>query len=112
MTSPRLLQVIACRSEVDYLLAPTRPAHRGHNCAACGVAVVATEDGEARIRRGEIDATLCNSCAFEYAKLVQQRGKLAGVVMGTAAAEQVASGNRSRIAEWLRNYAAAGEKGD
>jgi transcription elongation factor Elf1 len=81
--SDELHGVVICRSAAEPL---TRAATmRGYRCKICTKALQVSPNGVAQIARG--GTPLCNRCGFEYAKAVEERGQLGGIVLSPDATD-------------------------
>ena len=93
-------RVMICRSVKDGL----KPrARTGYECSICQEALQLTPDGFAMLQSHPASTLFCNECGFLYVTMAGDG--IEHTEMSSEAKSQLAEGNRSPLAGWVRKRA-------
>lgn len=98
--SEELNRVIICRSAKESL----KPGARiGYECCMCQEALQLTPGGFGTLLAYPGSRLFCNDCGLLYVQLAEDEIKR--TEMSPAAKSQLAAGNKSPLARWVRKHA-------
>jgi hypothetical protein len=96
-------RVIICRGVKDGM----KPGSRaGYECAICAEPLQVTSGGLGMLEQYPRSTLLCTECGLLYVHLAEDSGHgIARIEMSPQAKSQLAAGNKSPLARWIRKRA-------
>lgn len=95
-------RVIICRIVKDGL---TPGAQIGYPCSICQEPLQVTSGGLGTLRQYPGSTLVCNECGLLYVTIAESADKIARTELSPEAKSQLAAGNKSPLARWLRKRA-------
>jgi hypothetical protein len=95
-------RVIICRGVKDGM---TPGAQAGYECCICAEPLQVTPGGLGMLEQFPKSTLLCNECGLLFAHIAESVDGLARTEISPEARHQLAAGNKSPLARWIRKRA-------